>query len=265
MTLARRVVPIIEFDAQGYALGGWQRGGMNLEFVETVARYLAAEGADEIWLRLTEPDVRGASGLYDPVKSLRGALFIPLVAWGAIRSASDARLMVGLGADRVVIDCTDPEVPDPIGMIAQIAQTVGPDRVSATVVARRVADKQSFTWELCDSSGEGLGQDAWDFVLELTSAGAGEVVFQPFFDKTLSAHATDFVERLSGHIPQQVVSIGSERELADVAGPILMGADAVASASLFRDGQHSVRDVKTVLREYGVVVRPATGLYVPRL
>lgn len=261
MSLARRLSAIVDFDISGRALGGYERGGMLIDYVETVARYLAAEGVDEVWLHLVTPDDRGAAALFEPLKALASDLFIPLVAWGAVSNASDARLVCGMGADRVVVAASDPNLPDVVQVVRAIAQSVGPDRVSAAVMVRRVAEGKSFAWEACDIGGQGTGRDAIAFLEELRSAGAGELVLIPSHEGELAAHPTGLVERLAATMEVQVVSMGFEREPADLAAPLLIGADAVATAVLFRDGKTTVEEVKKMLTAMGVPVRPAGPPY----
>lgn len=179
-----------------------------------------------------------------------------------MRSASDARLTLGMGADRVVIDAGDPEITDPLGTVHAIAQAVGPDGVSVAVTVRRVAATHTFAWERCLTTGEGTGQDAITFLVELARLGAGELVLIPSFQGQLTSHPSDLVERLSTDVEVQLVSLGAEKEPADLAAPLLMGADAVATSTLFCDGSVQVADIKAMLREYGVAVRPAVPPYI---
>jgi imidazole glycerol phosphate synthase subunit HisF len=261
MSVARRLCAIVDFDTRGQALGNFERGGMRVDYVETVSRYLAAEGADELWLRLAEPGERGAAGLFDPLRALAADLFMPLVAWGGVRTASDARLVCGMGADRVVISCSSPKLTAPVQAVHQITQAVGADRVSAAVVVRRVAEGKSFTWEVCELDGTGTGVDAIGFFDELRQAGAGELVIIPSHEGELTSHPTGLVERVAASMEIQLVSIGAEKDPADVAAPLMMGADAVATASLFRDGSTTVAEVKGMLQSMGIAIRPASKTY----
>lgn len=266
MTLARRVVPILDVTPDGAPAKAFTRGGLDVPHLEAVAMYHAADGADELWLRLAKPDARGAAALFEPLNALRERVFIPVVAWGAVSSAADARLLVGLGAERVIVELpADPKV-DALGLVRDIVDGVGCDRVSAAVMVRRVAMMGgSVRWEVCNAVGEGTGQDAEAAALALAAAGASELVLMPLYlppdGPARAAHDADLVDALlpALHIP--VVSVADDRDPADMAATLLMGADGVASPTLFADGETTVARAKQVLSEYGIPLRPAAAPY----
>lgn len=264
MTAAKRVAPVLELLPTGEPLRVHRRGGMDILYLETALRYLAQEGADEIWLRLAHPDERGAAGLFDTLKAVRPTTFVPLVAWGSIRTAADARLVLGLGADRVVLETDADEFDSVVGHVRQVSASVGGDRVTAQVNVRRVAMRKSFAWELTDREGAATGIDAQAAILELVAAGADEVLIIPLFEGALAQHAADLVERISEKVSVQVVSMGTEKDPHDLAAPLLLGADGVVTAGLFTDGTVTIGQVKTMLRDYGLAVRPAAPPYAAR-
>ena len=259
MTIAPRIIPILDVDPEGRIEGGFLRGGLDLAHAKPAVLYLVSEGADEIWLRLARPDQRGAADLFELIRMIQPTLFVPLVVGGAIASASDARLLIGLGAERVIVECSHLGLGDPVARVEEMVNAVGSDRVVAELVVRRVAAAESYTWEFCDHLGEGTEQDAFNLLQEICRAGAGEIVLNPYFKGALTGHATDLVERLSTVASVQVLSIGLEKEPADMATPLLMGADGVATRQLFNDGSHTVADVKNMLRGFGIPVRPVPG------
>ncbi|MFZ9889729.1 MAG: HisA/HisF-related TIM barrel protein, partial [Myxococcota bacterium] len=240
MTLARRVIPIIDVTAEAAPALPYTRGGLDVPFLEAVARYHANDGADELWLRLVHPDARGAAALFEPLNALRERLFIPVVAWGSVGSPADARLLVGLGAERVVVDITPHAGGEALGLVHDIAQSIGSDRVSVAMLVRRVATKRRVRWELCSPTGEGSGHDAQSAAQTLAAAGAGELIVVPWYlppeGPPRAAHDADLVDALLSLLSIPLVSVGDDREAADMAAALLIGADGVASSTLFSDG-----------------------------
>ena len=265
MTLARRIAPILEMNAQGELLTLYRRGGLDVRFIESVAAYHAQDGADEIWLRLREADARGAGGLFEPLKGLLRRVDVPLVAWGAIRSLSDARLLVGLGAERVVLDFDDLGGNDPGTLLEQLARTLGPARISVALKTRRMLKGKSIGWELCSAQGESLGHDAIATALRLANLGAGEIVVEPSYQGLAASdvvvHDPELVDTLMSVLAVQLVSVGEDREAADMVTPLLMGADGIASARLFADGNLSIADAKETLAGFGIPLRAAKPPY----
>ena len=262
MTLAKRVIPVVSVDASGEPARGFQRGGLDVPHLESIARYHDEDGADEIWLHLQNPDERGAAALFDPVKGVRERTAVPLVAWGAIRSSADARLLVGLGADRVIVDAADPAIED-IGVAVQdIANAVGKSAVSvALVTRRRVRDIEagSVAWELCADDGTPLGRDAVTLARSLADLGAGELVIRPWLQGFQAGdargHDPELVDRLLSLLPEQLVSVGWDIDPTDLVPALLMGADGVASERLFNTGACTLAAAKEKLATFGIPLR----------
>lgn len=267
MTIVRRVMPVVEFDTSGQLVSEYQRGGMAIPFLEAVCRYHTDDGADEIWLRVIDEAGKGnARDLFEPIRKVRQGVFLPLVVWGTIATPSDARLLLGLGADRVIIDCEGGPGSEPVGRVTAIIDAVGSDAVGVAVSVRRVAATDRQRWEVCDREGLGTGRDAMALFGELAAAGAGEIVIlpRPAPDQT-AIHDGDLVETLAESLPLQIVSVGEDRAPDDLATPLLMGADGIASARLFADGGWRVDEVKSALASWGIPVRPTSAPYVPDL
>lgn len=265
MTLARRVVPILDVTPDAAPAVAFSRGGLDVPHLEAIAMYHASDGADELWLRLVHPDARGAAALFEPLNALRDRLFIPVVAWGSVSSAADARLLIGLGAERVVVDVTPDEKTDSLGLVRDVIEAVGPDRTSVAMLVRRVASTRHVRWELCGAFGEGTGQDVESAAQALVAAGVGELVVVPWYQPAdggpRAAHDPDLVDALLPVLAVPVVSVGDDTDPADMAAALLMGADAVASATLFADGGVTIAGAKKALAEYGIPLRPPTAPY----
>jgi len=261
VSVARRVCAVLDHDADGRLKQRFSRG-LDVPHVETALRVLANEGADEVWLHLTETEPRGVAGLYDQLRVLAGKLDLPLVAWGGVKSAPDARLLVGMGADRVVVDVGQRDVDDPRALVESIAGAIGVDATVAAVSVRRVATGGAFQWEQALDDGVGTARDAAELIAQLADAGAGEILVVPRFEKELAAHASDLIERVVTQVHCQVVSLGEERVPADLAAPLLLGADGVLVARTFHDGTVPPAELKRMLAELGVPVRPAEPPYV---
>lgn len=265
MTLARRVCAVVDCDGEGLVVAPYQKGGLEVRYAEVVAAFHAQDGADEVWLRLTAPGARGVAGLFERMEALSRRVFVPVVAWGPIDSAADARLLLSFGADRVVVEVGHPDHGDPLEHVAKIASAIGKDRVTAAVVVRRVASQEGLAWELCDAKGHGTGMNALAIARQLPQHGAGEIVVRALFPgldaEAGVVHDGDLVEQVSSWLEVPVVSVGEDKAPGDMAEALLMGADAVASATLFKDGTITVSQAKRALKEQGVTLRPPRGPY----
>ena len=263
MTLARRICAIVDVDLDGKSRGSRIRS-VDKEDAVASAIALFEAGADEIWIRLADGNPRATPLLFDALRALRGRVFVPVVAWAPVQGVADARLLEGLGADRVVIDLARSDDVEPLEHVARVVDAVGVDRVSVALSVRRVAAEKGVAWELLDAQGGGTGRDAIDLVRGLPEAGAAEVVLVPRvgsqaggdpFVSPAVVHDGDLVEAVSSWLWVPVVSVADDRDPADMVPALLMGADGVASPRFSATGSVTVADLKRALTTYGCAVR----------
>lgn len=266
MTLARRICAVVPCDDAGKPRRRFVKGGLEVDFIEAIANHLANDGAEEVWLRVDSATTvgahshigRGPNALFSPLSVLEKRTFVPVVAWAAAPTPADARLLLGFGADRVVVDA-NLGLPDPLGFIGRAVQTTGADRVIAALAVRRFVNDRGMGWELVDPQGNGTGIDVIALAARLPAAGACEILLVPSVHAPQSerfVHDGELIEKVSAMSSIPVLSVGEDRELADLAAPLLMGADGVVT-SLFATGTPTVAAGKTALGEYGIALRPA--------
>jgi imidazole glycerol phosphate synthase subunit HisF len=269
MTLARRLCALLDVDERGQPTRPYTRGGLDATFVEAVAAFVVQDGADEVWLRAhrktstpmtqatsTTPSSSDLRLLFEPLATLERRVFAPLVAWAQVTSAADARLLLSFGADRVVVD-VHRGLPDPVAFIARIVETVGADRITCAVHVRRVISDKGVGFELVAPSGEGAGIAAVPLVEQLARTGAAEVVLVPArgaLEQERTLHDGELIEQASILLSIPLLSYADDVDVADLATPLLMGADGVVT-SLFSAGRPSLDDVRRALRDYGVSLR----------
>ncbi len=261
MTLARRLCALVPCDDGGKPKRRFDKGGLEVDFVEAIAHHLANDGADEVWLRLDpaagNAGARGPNALYGPLAVLERRTFVPVVAWAHAPTPADARLLLGFGADRVVVD-VNLGLPNPLGFVSRIVQTAGSDRITAAIAVRRFVGDKGVVWELVDPQGQGTGLDAIVLAERLPAVGACEILLVPSVQAPQSerfVHDGELIEQVSSLSSVPVLSVGDDREIADLAAPLLMGADGVVS-DLFSSGKPAITTAKLALAAYGLPLRP---------
>jgi imidazole glycerol phosphate synthase subunit HisF len=278
MTLARRLCALLDVDERGQPARPYNRGGLDATFVEAVAAFIVQDGADEVWLRASRrgapsstlgaawtttapgaPLVPGSSDLkllFEPLATLEKRVFAPLVAWAPVTTAADARLLLSFGADRVVVD-VHRGLPDPVGFVTRIVEATGADRVTCAVHVRRVVSDKGMGFELVTPSNEGAGVAALPLVEQLAQAGAAEILLVPVRgapDQERTLHDGELVEHAALRLSIPLLSHADDLDTADLATPLLMGADGVVT-TLFAGGRPSLEEVQRALRDYGVSLR----------
>lgn len=258
MTLARRLCALVDVDERGRPARPYTRGGLDATFVEAVASFLVQDGIDEVWLRAAP--TRGTADiklLFEPLQTLEKRVFAPIVAWAPVTSPADARLLLSFGADRVVVD-VNRGLPDPLSFIERVVEATGRDRVVAAIHTRRVVtDKGGLDFELTDTAGDGAEISALILIESLQAVGVAEILLLPqkgSIEQGRVRHDGDLIERASTTLSIPLLSNAEEADVADLATPLLMGADGVVS-SLIGGGRPPLSEVRRALTEYGVPLR----------
>jgi imidazole glycerol phosphate synthase subunit HisF len=280
MTRARRLCALLDVDERGLPARPYSRGGLDATFVEAVAAFIVQDGADEVWLRAqrrapapptstmsaamtttapaasTTPASPDLKLLFEPLATLEKRVFAPVVAWAPVTSPADARLLLSFGADRVVID-VNRGLPDPLSFVERIAEATGADRLTCAVHVRRVISDKGVGFELVTPGGEGSGLAAVPLIERLPAAGAAEVLLLPArgaLEQERTLHDGELVENASLTLSIPLLSHAADVDIADLATPLLMGADGVVT-TLFSSGRPSLDEVRRALRDYGVSLR----------
>ena len=87
--------------------------------------------------------------------------------------------------------------------------------------------------------------------------GAGEILLTSWDrDGTREGYDVELVRAVSEAVTVPVIASGGAHTAAHLVEAVRAGADAVLAASIFHDGEATVRDVKREMAAMGVRVRP---------
>jgi cyclase len=242
-----------------------------------LAQRYESEGADEIMFHDISTATDARTTLLDLISRTAQSLFIPLTVAGPIDEVSDIALILRAGADKVSINTAGVNRPE---LISEASVRFGKECVIATIDARlekrqielvaRTAGQASppgppasmleSTWFRVFTHGGRTATelDAVAWARQCAAMGAGEILVTNIdqhrrgrgYDLELTARVVEAVG-----VP--VIAnggAGSAEHIRDVF--LLAGADAAIGDSVFHDGTTSVRDVKRILSDAGVPVRP---------
>lgn len=254
MTLATRVIPCLDVDAGRVVKGVNFRGLRDAgDPVELAARY-DAEGADE----LVFLDITASSGdretTYEIVRRTAEQVFIPLTVGGGVRSTDDFDRLLRAGADKVSLNTAAIARPS---LIDEAARRYGSQCVVLSVDARRCAETPS-GFEVTTHGGRvGTGIDALQWAREGVLRGSGEILLNSMdADGTQSGFDTRLIALVRDAVSVPIIASGGAGAPQDFPPAVEVGADAVLAASVFHFGVVSIAEVKDILAQAGVVVRP---------
>ncbi len=252
--LMRRIIPCFDVNngrvVKGISFVELRDAGDPVELAKIYER----EGADElVFLDITASSDDRAT-VYDMVAATADQVFIPFTVGGGIRSVTDMKIMLELGAEKVSINTSAIQTPE---LINDGAYRFGSQAIVVAIDARRVPGEHG-AWEVYTHGGRNpTGMDAVEWAKEAVQRGAGELL--------VTSMDTD------GH--QKGYDLGMLRAISEAAGgpvvasggagaPERMGpgrargaADAVLAASIFHFGTYSIRQVKEYLAGEGIPVR----------
>lgn len=251
--LAKRIIPCLDVTGgrvvKGINFVGLRDAGDPVELAE---RY-NDQGADElVFLDITaSSDAREI--MADLVARTARRVFIPLTVGGGIRSIADARKIILAGADKVSVNTAAVHRPE---LIRELSLEFGSQAVVLAIDARRSGPCR---WNVYTKGGRcDEGIDAVEWAHRGQSLGAGEILLTSMdTDGVQSGFDCALTKAVANATTVPVIASGGAGSPTDFVAVLTAGqADAALAASIFHYGKYTVGDLKQVLEEAGVPVRP---------
>lgn len=261
MTLAKRIIPCLDVKdgrvVKGIHFVRLKDAGNP---VELASRY-RDEGADElVFLDITaSPEKRTI--IKNIVRSVARELDIPFTVGGGIGSADDAREILSNGADKVAINTKAIENPS---LVTEIADRFGQQCCVIAIDAKRVTtgDSQSARYgrqfEIYSyGARKATGIDAIEWAKQVEGLGAGELLVTSIDrDGTQSGYDIELTRMMCDSVNIPVIASGGCGKLEHFANVFrAANADAALAASVFHYEEYSIPNVKSYLKEKGILVR----------
>ena len=249
--LAKRIIPCLDVKG-GRVVKGTQF--VNLKDagdpVEN-ARAYDEQGADEIaFLDITasheERDI-----LLDVVRRAAEEIFIPLTVGGGVRRLEDIRNLLRAGADKVSVNTA--AVKDP-PFVERASKRFGSQCVVIAIDAKRKGEG----WEVYTHGGRvPTGIDAVLWAKQMEEMGAGEILLTSMDrDGTKDGYDIELTRTIAEAVSIPVIASGGVGTLEHLCEGLVLGkASAVLAASIFHYREYTISQVKSYLKERGVVVR----------
>jgi cyclase len=254
--LAKRIIPCLDVK-DGRVVKGVQFVGLRDagDPVEAAARY-DAEGADEITFLDITASHENRKIILDVVRRTAEVIYTPLTVGGGVRSEDDIHALLHAGADKVAINTAAVNEPE---LVRRAAERWGSQAIVVAIDARRrAADDASAGFTVWTHGGRrDTGIDAIEWATRIVGLGAGEVLLTSMDrDGTRRGYDLELTRAVADAVPVPVIASGGVGELDHLrAGLVEGGADAALAASIFHDGEFTIRETKEYLLRAGVAVR----------
>jgi cyclase len=215
--------------------------------------FVDAWSVDEIVvLDVTRPGNGKREHFYEVVADFAERCFVPLAAGGGVTSIDDFRTLLGLGADKVIINSAAFTRPEFIG---EAARLFGSQCVVVSIDARK---GDSGTYEVYTHSGtRATGCDPLEWAKAAERHGAGEIMITAIEkDGSLEGYDNELNKRVADAVGIPVLVAGGAGKWQDFVDGFKTGhASAVCTTNIYHFTETSIKSAKKYLERAGIDVR----------
>jgi len=249
--LAKRIIPCLDVK-DGRVVKGTQFVDLK-DAGDPVAnvKVYDQQGADEIAFLDITASYENRDILIDIVRRTAEEIFIPLTVGGGITRLEDIRRLLKAGADKVSINTA--AVKDP-SFVERASKRFGSQCIVIAIDAKRKGEG----WEVYTHGGRVPTEiDAVLWAKKMEEMGAGEILLTSMDrDGTKDGYDIELTRTISERVGIPVIASGGVGTLEHLYEGLVLGkADAVLAASIFHYREYTISQVKSYLKERGVVVR----------
>lgn len=215
--------------------------------------FVDAWSIDEIVaLDVTRPGHGSRESFYDVVAELAAKCFVPLACGGGVRSLEDARALLRMGADKIVVNTGAVDRPE---LVTEIAEAYGAQCVVLSIDAFRRGEGG---YEVAVEHGKRpTGLDPAEWARRGEELGAGEILVTSIEkDGSLEGYDNALNRRVADAVSLPVLVAGGAGKWQDFADGLRDGgASAVCTTNIYHFTESSIRSAKTFLQREGFPVR----------
>jgi imidazole glycerol-phosphate synthase subunit HisF len=251
--LTKRIIPCLDVKegrvVKGIQFVSLRDAGDPVE----LAAYYDQEGADELVFLDISASHEGRQTMVEVVKAVAASLAIPFTVGGGINSLSDMKRILRAGADKVSLNTAAVLRPE---LINEGAGYFGSQCIVVAIDAKY--DESIGTWRVFTHGGRKATEwDTISWAKEAVDRGAGEILLTSMdSDGEKSGFNLELTRAVSEAVTVPVIASGGAGNAAHFEDAFKTGkADAALAASIFHYKETSVKEVKSFLKQKGVVVR----------
>ena len=186
------------------------------------------------------------------LKTITEKVFIPVTAGGGIRTIQDINNALRAGADKVAINTYATKNPE---FLRLASREFGSQCITLFIEAKKQPNGHYLVYT--DGGREKTDLDVYDWVQRGVDLGAGEILICSIDrDGTRRGYDMDLIKKISQACGVPVIAHGGGGDKSSFLEAVRDGgADALAASSVFHYQDHSIKELKTYLKEEGVNVR----------
>lgn len=235
MTTFPRVIPVL-LVSDGYlvkpiAFSGEKYIGDPINAV----RIFNEKQVDELVICDIDATVKGTGVNYTLIEEIASEAFMPVGYGGGVNSAVDARRIVSIGIEKVVLNSIVDSRPE---VVTEIAQALGSSSTVVSVDAKRrlLGGHDTFV----KRGRKKTKLSPVEAALRAEALGAGEIIISSIDrESSLSGYDLGLVRSVADAVSVPVIALGGAASVNDLRAGLSEGASAVAAGSMFvLNGKH---------------------------
>ena len=217
--------------------------------IQAVKVYNMREVDEAVFLDI-EATREGRGPNFELIGRLGDECFAPFSVGGGVRSVDDARQLLRVGADKVVINTVAVDRPE---IIRGIAESLGSQSLVVSIdVRREIVGHRVYV----DSGTRPTRWSPAPWAERAVARGAGEILITSIDrDGTMDGYDIELIRLVSEAVPVPVIASGGVGEYQHFADGMDAGASAVAAASIFHFTDATPLGAKKYLKERGYPMR----------
>ncbi|MAN80509.1 MAG: imidazole glycerol phosphate synthase cyclase subunit [Magnetovibrio sp.] len=205
-------------------------------------------------LDITRDPAADKRAFYDVVTQFAKECFVPLAVGGGIRTLDDARQMMAVGGDKVVINSGAIERP---GLITEIAEAYGSQCAVLSIDARQSEALAGGYEVFSHFAGRPTGKSPGDWASEGEKLGAGEIMITSVErDGSLQGYDLTLCRQVAEAVSVPVLGMaGAGNWKHFVEGVTQGGLSAVCTQNIYHFTETSIASAKKFMEKKGIPVR----------
>jgi cyclase len=190
---------------------------------------------DELVVCDIDASVKGTGINYSLIEEIAGEAFMPVGYGGGVSTADDAKRVVSIGIEKVVLGTIVDRNPQ---VVTDIADALGASSTVVSVDAKRKVTGGYDTF--VNRGGRKTGLSPVDAARRAEQLGAGEVMLSSIDrESTFTGYDLKLIQSVTEAVDLPVIALGGATTLADFREALDAGASAVAAGSMFvLNGKH---------------------------
>ena len=249
--LTKRIIPCLDVKAGRVVKGIKFQNLADVGDPPALAERYELEGADEIVFLDITATLEARKTMHEIARRTAERLFIPLTIGGGIRTYEDVKATLRAGADKISLNTAAVQNP---AVITETARDFGSQCVVVAIDTKREGGRHRvFT----HAGSKAAGLDTIEWAKRVADLGAGEILLTSIdADGTTNGYDLEVTSAVAETVSIPVIASGGCGSAEHIHDVLTRGkADAALAASIFHYGTTTVKAVKDLLRQKGLLIR----------